>query len=68
MAEGVIPKNWLDFLRVNSNKTEFFNLLSRALLVAFNQTGKQLVITDGDSILSKPPTAPKVKFLCVGLI
>ena len=51
VAEGVIPKNWQDFLRVNSNKTEFFNFLSRA----FNQNGKQLVITDGDSILSKPP-------------
>ena len=55
MAKGVIPKNCQDFVRVNSNITEFFNFLSRALLVAFNQNGKQLVITDGDSILSKPP-------------
>ncbi len=54
VAEGLIPGNWRDFLRVDKNKTELFNFLSKALLEAFNQEGKQLVITDGESILSKP--------------
>ncbi len=52
VAEGVIPGNWRDFLRVDRNKTELFNFLSKALLEAFNQEGKQLVITDGESILN----------------
>ena len=51
---GVIPGNWRDFLRVDRNKSELFHFLSKALLEAFNQQGKQLVITDGESILSKP--------------
>ena len=46
--------NWRDFLRVDRNKTELFHFLSKALLEAFNQQGKQLVITDSESILSKP--------------
>ena len=52
---GGIPGNWRDFLRVDRNKTELFHFLSNALLEAFNQQGKQLVITDSESILSKPP-------------
>ena len=55
VAEGVIPKNWQSFLRVNSNKTELFSFLTKALMLAFNQDGKQLVITDDGSVLSKPP-------------
>ena len=54
VAGGVIPGNWRDFLRVDRNKTELFHFLSKALLEAFNQQGKQLVITDGESTLSKP--------------
>ena len=54
VAEGVIPGNWRDFLRVDENKSELFNFLSLALLEAFNHEGKQLVITNGESILSKP--------------
>ena len=54
LAGGAIPGNWRDFLRVDKNKTELFNFLSRALLDAFNQEGKQLVFTNGESILSKP--------------
>ena len=54
LAGGAIPGNWRDFLRVDKNKIELFNFLSRALLDAFNQEGKQLVITNGESILSKP--------------
>ena len=29
VAEEVIPGNWRDFLRVNKNKTELFDFLSR---------------------------------------
>ena len=39
VAEGVIPKNWQSFLRVNSNKTELFSFLTKALMLAFNQDG-----------------------------
>ena len=49
-----IPGNWHDFLHVDRNKTELFHFLSKALFEAFNQQGKQLVVTDGESILSKP--------------
>ncbi|KAL8561151.1 hypothetical protein ACOMHN_054522 [Nucella lapillus] len=49
-----IPKNWQNFLRVDSNKTELFRFLSAALLEWFDQEDKQLVITDGEAVLSKP--------------
>ena len=54
VAETVIPGNWQDFLHMNSNKTELFKFLSDALFKSYNQK-KQLVITDGESVLSKPP-------------
>ena len=54
-AEGVILKNWQYFFQVDSNKTEFFNFLAKALFMTFYEVGKHLVITDGDSISSKPP-------------
>ena len=56
MAERVIFKNWQDFLRVNSNKTELFNFLTKALLVTYNQDGKQFVITEGDPDSLSPCT------------
>ena len=40
-------------LRVDRNKTKLFNYLSKALCETFNHEGKQLVITDSESILSK---------------
>ena len=55
VAEALIPRNWNDFLRVDSNKTELYKFLSHALFDLFNQEEKQLVITDGESVLSKPP-------------
>ena len=54
VAGTVIPGNWQDFLHVDSNKTELFKFLSDALFKSYNQE-KQLVITDGESVLSKPP-------------
>ena len=40
-------------LQVDSNK--LFNFSTKALFVTFYQDGKQLVISDSDSISSKPP-------------
>lgn len=54
VAGASIPGNWQHFLRVDSNKTELFKFLSTALLEWFDQEDKQLVITDGEAVLSKP--------------
>ena len=51
---ALIPGNWKDFLRVDTNKTELYKFLSHALFDLFNEEEKQLVITDGESVLSKP--------------
>jgi len=50
-----IPGNWASFLRVDDNKTELFSFLSGALLDSFQLAEKQLVITNRDAVLSKPP-------------
>ncbi|KAL8576333.1 hypothetical protein ACOMHN_006256 [Nucella lapillus] len=54
VAATAIPGNWQNFLRVDSNKTELFRFLSAALMEWFDQEDKQLVITDGEAVLSKP--------------
>ena len=40
---------------MDSNKTNLYKFLSRVLLDLFNQEEKQLVITDGEAVLGKPP-------------
>ncbi len=55
VAGATIPGNWKNFLRVDSNKTELFDFLSDALFESFNQEDKQLVITEGELVLSNPP-------------
>ena len=50
-----IPGNWASVLRVDDNKMELFSFLSGALLDSFQLADKQLVITDRDAVLSKPP-------------
>ena len=50
----LIPGNWHDFLRVDGNKAELFQFLSHTLIDSFDLKAKQLVITVGESILSKP--------------
>ena len=52
---AVIPGNWQNFLRVDSNKIELFSFLPEALLQWFYKEDRQLVITDGKSVLRKPP-------------
>ena len=54
-AAACIPGNWQDFLCVDSNKTILYKFLSYVLLDLFNQEVKQLVITDGEAVLTKPP-------------
>ena len=54
VAEAAIPRNWQNFLRVDTNKTQF-KFLSEAVLRWFNLKDKQLVITDGEKVCSKPP-------------
>jgi hypothetical protein len=55
VGSASIPGNWASFLRVDDNKTELFSFLSGALHDAFQFAEKQLIITDGDAVLSKPP-------------
>ena len=50
-----LPSNWVSFLRVDDNKMELFCFLSGALLDSFQLAEKELVITNRDSVLSKPP-------------
>ena len=50
----MVPQNWQSFLRDDYNKSELFRLLSHALFESFHQEEKQLVITSGESVLSKP--------------
>ena len=54
VAAAAIPGKWQNFLRVVSNKTELFRFLSAALMEWFDQEDKQLVITDGEAVFSKP--------------
>ena len=55
VVAAAILGNWQNFLRVDSNKTDLFRFLSEALLKWFVQEDKQLVITDGEAVLSKSP-------------
>ncbi|KAG1683665.1 hypothetical protein GQR58_009801 [Nymphon striatum] len=55
VAEGAIPRNWQNFLRVDTNKTQLLNFLSEALLLWFNLKDMQLVVTDGEEVCLKPP-------------
>ena len=50
---GHFEKNWQEFLQTDI-KTSTFDFLTKALLVTFYKDGKQLELTDGDSISSKP--------------
>ena len=55
VGAAAIPGNWQNFLRVDTNKTELFKFLSQVIFTWFDQDDKQLVITDGEAVLSKPP-------------
>ena len=51
---AAIPENWQNFLRMDSNMTQLFRFLSEAVFKLFDKKDKQLVITDGEVVLSKP--------------
>ena len=53
-ARALIPSNWQDFLRVEGNKTDLFKFLSRALMQSSIPEEKQLVVTDGESVMCMP--------------
>ena len=55
VGAAAIPGNWQNFLRVDTNKTELFKFLSQAIFTWFDQDDKQLLITDGEAVMSKPP-------------
>jgi len=51
--EGKVPTDWFNFLRVDENKTELFHLLS-SVITENEITGKLILSTAGDSVLSCP--------------
>ena len=54
VGDAALPRNWQNFLRVDSNKAELFTFLSNALLRSVPED-KQLVVTSDMEVLSKPP-------------
>ena len=51
---GVIPGNWQNFLRVDSNKTELFSYLSQIVAQMPLADDKQVYVTNGEQVLSNP--------------
>ena len=48
------PKNWHQFLRLNSNKTDLFKFLNDELMEK-TSADKPLIVTDGANVLCSPP-------------
>jgi len=57
VGAATIPRNWQNFLRVDSNKTELFAFFSDTMIkgYGYEQDGKTLVVTGDVEVLSKPP-------------
>ena len=53
-ANGYLPGNWHDFLRVNDNKEELFCFLSRQVIEFIRVPGKQPVATVGEQVIAVP--------------
>ncbi len=49
-----IPGNWQNFLHVDLNKKELFSFLSKSLIQSFVEPTKELVVIDGEQVLSVP--------------
>ena len=49
------PGNWQSLLHVDCNNMELFRFLSEDALKWFDEDDKQLVFTNGEGVLSKPP-------------
>ena len=54
IASAPIPGNWQSFLRTDLNKKDLFSFLSKALVESFTHNSKELVVTDGEEVLSVP--------------
>ena len=54
VGTGVIPGNWQNFLRVDSNKTELFSYLSQIVAQMPLVDDKQVYVTNGEQVLSNP--------------
>jgi hypothetical protein len=52
VGNAPMPGNWQNFLRDGRNKTELFSFLSKVLLLAFREEDKEVVLTDGNGVLS----------------
>ena len=52
---AIVPRNWASFLRIDKNKTELFSFLSGVLHESFQLADKEIIITKGDDVLTKPP-------------
>lgn len=55
VGDSAIPRNGQNFLRVNSNKTKLFRVLSKTLLRLLLQDDKQLVITSDTEVQATTP-------------
>ena len=55
VSTAAIPGNWHSFLRVDENRMEIFGFITQIGLKWFDEQDKQLVITDGEGVHSKPP-------------
>ena len=53
----VLPKNWMEFLRVDENKTELFKFLSQQMIQLPIEEGKEIYTTDEMGVLSTIPDA-----------
>ena len=51
---GVIPGDWQNFLRVDSNKTELFSYLSQIVAPMPLADDKQVYVTNGEQVLIHP--------------
>ena len=53
VGKAAMPGNWQNFLREDNNKTELFSFLSKALLQASIEEGKEVVVTNGKGVIGK---------------
>ncbi len=54
VASAPIPGNWQSFLHTDLNMKELFSFLSKALVESFTHDSKELIVTDGEEVLSVP--------------
>ena len=55
IVSALIPGNWNNLIRVELNKQELFNFLSKALIQSFDEDNKELVVTNREQVPFAPP-------------